>query len=101
MANFRLNLQCYEVCSVYSYVTLAPCLFFQRIENSVSQNLFNANFIVGLTRIPLVSLLVKFATSKFAPTKAYWARCLLAKSKTCTVRGASVKEQEGQLNILL
>ena len=50
MANYRLNLQRYEVCSVYSYVTSAPSLFFQRIKNSVSQNFcLNANFIVGLT----------------------------------------------------
>ena len=40
MANYRLNLQFYEVCGMYSYVTSAPCLFFQIIENSVSQNLF-------------------------------------------------------------
>ena len=45
---------------MFSYVTSAPCLFFRRIQNSVSQNLFVCliDFIVGVTRTVLVSLLV-------------------------------------------
>ena len=87
---------------MFSYVTSAPCLFFRRIQNSVSQNANQCLYANQRYRWRN-SYCIGFATCtfKFAPTLGHWARCLLAKFKTCTFGGASVKQQEIQCNIVL